>query len=87
MIEIGVFLIVVLGVLFAAFTALFGMLMLNGLPRWNHPLFKKDRFLKSSDDTFFIVIESSDAKFDPRATRELLAGAGAKSVELVEDDE
>ena len=76
-----------LGVLFAAFTALFGMLMLNGLPRWNHPLFKKDRFLRSSDDTFFIVIESTDAKFDPRATRELLTGAGARSVELVEDEE
>lgn len=76
-----------LGVLFAAFTALIGMLMLNGLPRWNHPLFKKDRFLRSSDDKFFVVIESSDAKFDPKATRELLSKAGATHVEIVEDDE
>lgn len=76
-----------LGVLFAAFTALIGMLALNGLPRWNHPLFKKDRFLRSSDDKFFIVIESSDAKFEPKATRELLVQAGASHVEVVEEDE
>lgn len=76
-----------LGVLFAAFTALLSMLMLNGLPRWNHPLFKKDRFLRSSDDRFFIVVESSDPRFDPKATRELLGKSGATSVELVEEDE
>jgi len=76
-----------LGVLFAAFTALIGMLALNGLPRWNHPLFKKERFLRSSDDKFFIIIESSDAKFDPKATRELLSSAGAAHVEVVEEDE
>jgi hypothetical protein len=74
-----------LGVLFSAFTALFAMLMLNGLPRWNHPLFKKDRFLRSSDDRFFVVIEASDQKFDPKGTRELLAGSGATHVEVVED--
>ena len=61
--------------------------MLNGLPRWNHPLFKKDRFLRSSDDKFFVVIESSDAKFDPKTTRDLLTKAGATHVEIVEDDE
>jgi hypothetical protein len=76
-----------LGVLAAAFTALLGMLMLNGLPRWNHPLFRKDRFLRSSDDKFFIVVESSDPKFDPRATRDLLTAAGATHVEVVEDPE
>lgn len=76
-----------LGVLFSAFTALFGMLMLNGLPRWNHPLFKKDRFLRSSDDKFFVVIEASDAKFDPRATRDLMTKAGATHIEVVEDDQ
>lgn len=74
-----------LGVLFSAFTALIGMLAMNGLPRWHHPLFKKERFLSSSDDRFFVYIESQDGKFDPDATRGLLEKAGASSIELVEE--
>lgn len=76
-----------LGVLLAAFTALIGMLARNGLPRWHHPLFKKARFLSSSDDRFFICVEASDAKFDPEVTRGLLERAGASSIELVEESE
>lgn len=74
-----------LGILFAAFTSLIGMLALNGLPRWHHPLFKKERFLASSDDSFFICIEANDPKFDPDRTRALLEQAGATSIELVEE--
>ena len=74
-----------LGILFTAFSTLLGMLALNGLPRHHHPLFNSERFLDSSDDRFFIAIESADAKFDPAHTRELLRAAGATSVELVED--
>jgi hypothetical protein len=73
-----------LGVLFAAFSALFSMLALNGLPRFYHPLFKKDRFLRISQDRFAIAIEASDARFDPQGTRRLLESAGAKAIELVE---
>lgn len=74
-----------LGVLLSAFTTLIGMLALNGLPRWNHPLLKKERFLASSDDKFFIAIEVEDKNFDPERTRRLLEGAGATSIELVEE--
>lgn len=74
-----------LGVLLSAFAALFGMLALNGLPRWNHPLFGRDRFLRSTDASFFIVIEARDGKFDPAQTSELLRSAGATHVEVVED--
>src|SRR5678815_620485 len=74
-----------LGVLFAAFTALLGMLALNGLPRFHHPLFAKDRFLRVSQDRFCIAIEAADAKFDPQSTRRLLEGAGARHIELVEE--
>jgi len=66
-----------LGVLFAAFSALIGMLALNGLPRHYHPLFKKERFA--------IAIEARDARFDPQGTRRLLEAAGAKAIELVEE--
>lgn len=74
-----------LGVLLSAFSALFGMLALNGLPRWHHPLFAKDRFLRVSQDRFCIAIEAADAKFNPESTRSLLKAAGAHSVELVEE--
>jgi len=74
-----------LGILLTAFTTLIGMLALNGLPRWNHPLFKSDRFLRTSDDVFMICVESTDPKFDPEATRKLLRDIGATSVELVEE--
>lgn len=74
-----------ISILLAAFTALFVMLMLNGLPRWHHPLFRSDRFLRISQDRFAISIEAVDPKFDPHAARKLLESAGAKAVELVED--
>ena len=73
-----------LGVLFAAFGAVFGMLGLNRLPMHNHPLFKSKVFDRVTDDTFFISIESWDPKFDPSGTRKLLESLGARNVELVE---
>jgi len=74
-----------LGILSTAFATLIGMLALNGLPRWHHPLFKKERFLASSDDRFFVCIEAGDSKFHPDRTRALLEEAGATSIELVEE--
>lgn len=74
-----------LGVLLAAFGSLIGMLALNVLPMHYHPLFKKDRFLKVSDDRFVICIEAIDAKFDPQTTRQLLESAGGTHIDLVED--
>ncbi|GAB4386860.1 MAG: DUF3341 domain-containing protein [Phycisphaerales bacterium] len=75
-----------LGVLPSAFAALFGMLMLNGLPRYHHPLLSKERFLSASDDRFFICIEAEDANFDADKIKDLFESVGAKSIELVEDD-
>jgi len=46
------------GVIFTSFTALLTMLAINKLPRWYHPLLKKERFLKTSDDRFIICIEA-----------------------------
>lgn len=73
-----------LSVLFSAFGALLGMLGLNGLPRWHHPLLKRERFLRVSDDRFVIAIESADPKFDSARTRRLLEEAGATNIEVVE---
>ncbi|MEQ8850576.1 MAG: DUF3341 domain-containing protein [Phycisphaerales bacterium] len=76
-----------LGVLLTAFTCIGGMLMLNGLPRWNHPLFSSERFLKVSDDRLIIAVEAADAKFDPDATRRLLEESGGAHIEFIEDDD
>lgn len=73
-----------LGILISAFTALFGMLIMNDLPLWIHPLFNRERFLRVSDDRFVIAIESKDSRFDPEKTKAFLSGAGATHVEFVE---
>lgn len=73
-----------LGVLIAGFGAVLGMLALNGLPRLHHPLFDKERFLRASDDAFFIAIEASD--FPPDQAQDLLRSAGASTIEIVEED-
>ena len=75
-----------LGVLPSAFAALFGMLALNGLPRFHHPLLSRLDFLRASDDRFFICIEAEDPKFDAAEVRTLLEGAGSINVDIVEDD-
>lgn len=75
-----------LGVLFSAFTALIGMLALNGLPRHHHPLMKKDAFLRTSDDKFIICIEATDPKFSPEGVKNLLKDAHGFNIEVVEDE-
>jgi hypothetical protein len=45
-----------LAVLFGAFAAFFGMLVLNGLPRLHHPLFAAERFSRATRDRFFLYL-------------------------------
>ena len=73
-----------LGVLFSAFGALIGMLILNGLPRPYHPVFNVPNFERASGDGFFLCIEAEDSKFDISDTRSFLESLKAKKVDDVE---
>jgi hypothetical protein len=59
-------------ILFGGLAAVFGMLVLNGLPQPYHPLFNVDRFSFVTRDRFFIAIFASDDKYDLVETREFL---------------
>ena len=75
-----------LTILFASFGSLIGMFLLNRLPRLHHPLLKNRRFCQgASHDKFILVIETADPKFNADETRKLLASAGSKHIEMVED--
>ena len=76
-----------LTILFSALTATFGMLALNGLPRWNHPVFNWDRFKKVTEDKFFIAIEAEDAKFSLQETTDFLNSLGGSHVTAIHHDE
>ena len=72
-----------LTVLLAAFATFFGMWGLNGMPRLYHPLFRSERFRRTTQDRFFIVVEADDPQFDPKRTPDFLAGLGGTAVEAV----
>jgi hypothetical protein len=74
-----------LTILFASFSAVIGMLALNGLPMPYHPVFNVARFARASQDRFFLAIEATDPKFDRKRTFEFLKSLGAKEVNEVEE--
>jgi hypothetical protein len=74
-----------LTMLLAALAAVFGMLGLNKLPQLHHPLFRRPRFSRVTNDRFFIAIEAQDDEFDHDRTRQLLAETGAVAIEDVEE--
>src|ERR1700682_3252163 len=67
-------------ILFAGISAVFGMLALNGLPMPYHPVFNVPRFALASKDRFFLIVFSSDKKYDPSQTRKFLEGLAPRSV-------
>lgn len=75
-----------LTVLFSAFTAFLGMLALNRLPQFSHPLDLKERFSRATNDRFFLLIQAQDDRFDPIETRELLAETRPLVLDDVHED-
>jgi hypothetical protein len=74
-----------LTVLFAAFAAVFGMLLMNGLPKPYHPVFNAPEFKLASQTRFFLCLEANDSQFRPAETRSFLETLGALAVREVEE--
>jgi hypothetical protein len=72
-----------LTVLFSAFGAVFGMLFLNGLPRYSHPIFEHAQASRLTDDRFLLAIEAGGENFDAEQAIAALEAAGGKHVEVV----
>jgi len=71
-------------VLFAAVTAVLGMLAMNGLPMPYHPVFNVERFALASRHRFFLCIEARDPKFELETTRNFLEGTHSKRITEVD---
>lgn len=74
-------------VLFAALTAVFGMLGLNKLPQPHHPVFDAPRFDRASQDAFFLSIEARDPIFDAESVRAFFQETGAHNISMVDQVE
>lgn len=70
-------------ILFAAISAVFGLLALCGLPMPYHPTFNVPRFALASRNRFFLCIESGDPLFDHDKTSEFLETLGPREVSEV----
>lgn len=75
-----------LTILFSAFAAFFAWQLMNGLPRWYHPLFNWERFKRVSNDGFFLAIEARDPRFSEIEARELLERSGGQHITIVHED-
>jgi hypothetical protein len=74
-------------ILFSALTGFFGMWMLNGLPRYHHPIFSAPNFERATQDRFFLCIEAQDPNFDQEAVRTLLNAQDPLNVAFVDEPE
>lgn len=73
-------------VLFAAFTAGLGMLLLlNRLPMFRHPMLRSSSLPLVTRDRFALAVEARGAEIDVEKITRLLQEFGAKSVEVVEE--
>lgn len=72
-------------ILVAAFAAVLGMFVLNGLPMPYHPAFNVERFVHASRDRYFLMIGTIDPKFEHDQVRSFLGGLEPSEVSDVYD--
>ena len=59
-------------ILGAALAGVIGTLVLNGLPRFHHPVFNAARFERASRDRFFLCVKAIDPRYTEQDTRRFL---------------
>jgi hypothetical protein len=74
-----------LTILLSSFTAVFGMLLLNGLPQPYHPVFNVPRFSLAMREKFFLLIEAADEKFNYEDTKAFMESLNPQEVHDVEE--
>ena len=74
---------ITLALLGAALSAVLWLLAATRLPELYHPLFNLPHFSHTSEDAFFLCVESRDSLFDPEGTRRFLEERGAARVDEV----
>ena len=67
-------------ILGAALAAVIGLLLLNGFPMPYHPVFNVNRFVRATQDGFFLCIETADPQFDMQKTRDFLQSLKPREV-------
>ena len=73
-----------MGILAGVLCGVLGMLMLNQLPRYHHPVSNVARFRAASSDGFFLCVEAEDPNFEAGTTTFLLREIGAIEISEVE---
>ena len=68
-------------ILFSAFTTFLGMIALNRLVEFHHPLFSSDRFSRVTSDRFAVVVEAADPVFNDASARKILGESGAVGID------
>ena len=74
-------------IMLSAILAITGMVILSGLPRLHHPLWEWDAFTRATHDKFFIVIEANDARFNEKASIDLLTEIGGTNLTYIGEEE
>ncbi len=69
-----------LTILLASFTAVFGMLFLNGLPKPYHPVFNVPRFNLATREKFFLLVKKTDPLFEYEKTRAFMESLNPQEV-------
>jgi hypothetical protein len=68
------------GALLGALVAMAVMLVMNRLPRRDHPLVRSEAFRRASRDRFYLLVRATDPRYEPARTRELLEGLRATTI-------
>jgi len=66
----------------AAALIVLAMIVLNRLPRLNHPAFNIPDFTRASQDRFYLAVEATDGGFDPAAVTRALEGLASRPLAI-----